>query len=128
MHARQARRSVPLVPFHKRCSALVEGRRPELVEGPSAHQSFAAQSVWLVSPEQLALPSFRAEQPVLVLWRDIHRHLFAREAVDRLRSEHADVLVVDMGWPSADRKYADLATFGASRLMGRVLLKWLHAP
>jgi beta-N-acetylhexosaminidase len=107
--------------------ALVEGRRPEPVEGLSGYPSFAAQSVWLVSPEQSALPSFQAERPVLVVGRDIHRHRFAREAVDRLRSEHADVLVVDMGWPSADRKYADLATFGASRLMGRVLLKWLHA-
>jgi beta-N-acetylhexosaminidase len=38
------------------------------------------------------------------------------------------VLVVEMGWPAADRRYADVATFGASRLMGRMLLKWLHAP
>jgi beta-N-acetylhexosaminidase len=30
-----------------------------------------------------------------------------------------------MGWPSTDRRYADVATFGASRLMGQVLLKWL---
>ena len=130
----------PWGPFAALGPELVEGRRPEpvegrfdalgpeLVEGLSAHPSFAAQSVWLVSPEQSALPSWQAERPVLVVGRDIHRHLFAREAVDRLRSEHADVLVVDMGWPSADRKYADLATFGASRLMGRVLLKWLHAP
>ena len=55
----------------------------------------------------------------------IHRHPFARDVVDRLRSQHADVLVVDMGWPSDDRQYADVATFGASRLMGDVLLKWL---
>ena len=47
------------------------------------------------------------------------------EVVDRLRSDRVDVLVVDMGWPSADRRYADVATFGASLLMGRVLLKWL---
>jgi beta-N-acetylhexosaminidase len=93
-----------------------------------AAASFAAQSVCLVSTKETALPSFQAERPVLVVGRDIHQHLFAREVVDRLRSERADVLVVDMGWPSADRGYADLATFGASRLMGRVLLKWLHAP
>jgi beta-N-acetylhexosaminidase len=49
----------------------------------------------------------------------------AREVVDRLRSENADVLVVDMGWPSEDRQYADVATFGASLLMGRALLNWL---
>jgi beta-N-acetylhexosaminidase len=32
-----------------------------------------------------------------------------------------------MGWPSDDRRYADVATFGASRLMGHALLKWLAA-
>jgi beta-N-acetylhexosaminidase len=90
-----------------------------------AASSFAAHSAWLVSGEQSALPSFQAERPILVVGRDIHQHLFAREVVDRLRSEHADVLVVDMGWPSADRRYADVATFGASLLMGRALLKWL---
>jgi beta-N-acetylhexosaminidase len=64
----------------------------------------------------------------LVIGRDIHQHRFAREAVDRLRSQHADLLVVDMGWPSADRRYADIGTFGASRLIGQALLKWLDAP
>ena len=115
-------------PVEGRRPELVEGRRPELVEGVRAHPAFTAQSVWLVSPEQSALPPPQTERSVLVVGRDIHQHPFARDAVDRLRSEHADVLVVDMGWPSADRRYADLATFGASRLMGRVLLKWLHAP
>ena len=59
--------------------------------------------------------------------RDIHRHPFARQAIDRLRLQRVDVLVVDMGWPSEDRRYADVATFGASRLMGRALLEWLAA-
>jgi beta-N-acetylhexosaminidase len=85
----------------------------------------AAQSVCLISPEQAELPPFQPDQPVVVVGRDIHQHRFAREAVDRLRSQHVDVLVVDMGWPSADRRYAEVATFGASRLMGTVLLKWL---
>jgi beta-N-acetylhexosaminidase len=60
-----------------------------------------------------------------VVGRDIHRHAFARDAVDRLRTAGVDVLVVDMGWPSDDRRYADVATFGASALMGRTLLTWL---
>jgi beta-N-acetylhexosaminidase len=119
--------ATPWGPFAALCPELVEGRFdtacPELVEGLSAH--FAAQPVFLISPEQSALPGFESDQPVLVLGRDIHRHRFAREAIDRLRSHRVDVLVVDMGWPSADRRYADVATFGASRLIGRVLLKWL---
>jgi beta-N-acetylhexosaminidase len=111
-----------------RCPEPVEGRRPEPVEGLSVHSAFAAQSVWLISPEGSALPPVQPDQPILVVGRDIHQHRFAREAVDRMRSQQVDVLVVDMGWPSADRRYADVATFGASRLMGRALLRWLHAP
>jgi beta-N-acetylhexosaminidase len=103
--------------------------RPELFEWGfdklSAHSTFAAQSVCLISPERSALPSFPPDQPVLVVGRDIHQHRFAREVVDWLRSEHTDVVVVDMGWPSEDRRYADVATFGASLLMGRALLNWL---
>ena len=64
---------------------------------------------------------------MLVVGQDIHRHAFARAAVDRLRAEHTQVLVVDMGWPSPDRRYADVATFGASALMGRALLAFLRS-
>jgi beta-N-acetylhexosaminidase len=52
--------------------------------------------------------------------------VFARETIDRLRAQNDRVLVIDMGWPNADRAYADLATFGASRLVGRALLELLH--
>ena len=65
-----------------------------------------------------------AQSPVLVVGKDNHRHAFARAAIDRLRAER-DVLVVDMGWPSDDRRYADIATFGASRLVGRALIELL---
>ena len=66
-----------------------------------------------------------AQSPVLVIGKDNHRHAFAREAIDRLRAERDTVLVVDMGWPSDDRRYADIATFGASRLIGRALMRYL---
>ena len=62
--------------------------------------------------------------PVLVLGRDVHRHASARVVVDRLRRTH-DVLVVDLGWPSPGRAYADVATFGASRRVGDALQAWL---
>ena len=51
----------------------------------------------------------------------------ARATVDALRSART-TLVVDMGWPSDDRAYADVATFGASRLIGRALMSLLAAP
>jgi beta-N-acetylhexosaminidase len=86
---------------------------------------FHPQEVCVISPDRSTLPAFQPGQPVLVVGRDIHQHRFATEAVDRLRTQHVDVLVVDMGWPTADRRYADVATFGASCLMGRTLLRWL---
>ena len=58
------------------------------------------------------------DESVLVVGRDIHRHAFARAAVDQLRQQAAHVLVVDMGWPSDDRRYADVATFGSSTVDG----------
>ena len=68
-----------------------------------------------------------AASPVLVIGRDNHRHPFVRDLVDGLRAERTDVLVVDMGWPSDDLAYADIATYGASRLAGRALLELLAA-
>ena len=72
-----------------------------------------------------SIPTLDPNEPVLVVGRDIHRHASARAAVDQLRQRHSHVLVVDMGWPSDDRRYADVATFGASRLIGRALLTYL---
>jgi beta-N-acetylhexosaminidase len=80
----------------------------------------------VISPEQSSPPFFQTNQPVLVVGRDIHQHPFARAAVDGLRTANVDLLVVEMGWPSDDRRYADVATFGASPLIGRALLAWLN--
>lgn len=71
---------------------------------------------------ELVLPD---TAPVLVIGKDNHRHPFVRALVDALRAERRDVLVVDMGWPSDDLAYADIATYGASRLAGRALLELL---
>jgi beta-N-acetylhexosaminidase len=62
---------------------------------------------------------------IVVVGRDIHRHPDARAAVDQIRAGHPAVVVVDMGWPADDRNYADIATFGASRLAGRALAEFL---
>ena len=59
---------------------------------------------------------------VVVVGKDIHRHAFAREAVEALRSAH-EVLVVDMGWPAPGFDGIDIATFGASRLVGQALIE-----
>jgi len=69
-----------------------------------------------------ALPD--SAQLVLV-GKDNHRHAWVRELVDGARKRHPSTVVIDMGWPSEDRRYADVATFGASRLVGRALDAWL---
>ncbi|TQL46998.1 beta-N-acetylhexosaminidase [Homoserinimonas aerilata] len=64
-------------------------------------------------------------QPVLV-GRDNHLHPWVLELADALRQQHPSTIVVDMGWPADDRKYADVATFGASGHVGRALDAWLE--
>jgi beta-N-acetylhexosaminidase len=64
------------------------------------------------------------DRGVVVIGKAVHRHPFARATVDALRAARP-TLVVDMGWPSDAREYADVATFGASRLVGRALIALL---
>ena len=79
----------------------------------------------VLRPGDVVDPAALGPGPVLVLGRDIHRHPEARAAVDLLRARR-DVLVVDLGWPSRDRAYADVATFGASRWVGQALRTWIE--
>jgi beta-N-acetylhexosaminidase len=90
----------------------------------ATNAAFAAHPQFKVTTGRSA-PALSPDEAVLIVGRDIHRHAFARAAVDRLRDKHVHVLVVDMGWPSDDRRYADVATFGASRVMGKALLRFL---
>lgn len=66
-----------------------------------------------------------ADGPVVLVGKDNHRHAWTRAAIDAARAANGAVVVVDMGWPSEDRAYADIATFGASRYAGEALLRLL---
>jgi beta-N-acetylhexosaminidase len=61
----------------------------------------------------------------ILVGKDNHRRDWTRAAIDRAREQNPSVVVVDMGWPSPGREYADIATFGASRYAGEALLKFL---
>jgi beta-N-acetylhexosaminidase len=89
--------------------------------------AFAARPHYTVTADGPRPSALNPDDSVLVVGRDIHRHPFARAAVDQLRRDQANVLVVDMGWPSDDRRYADVATFGSSTAMGQALLALLAA-
>jgi beta-N-acetylhexosaminidase len=62
---------------------------------------------------------------LVIVGKDNHRHAWVRELVDVARERNATTLVIDMGWPSDDRQYADVATFGSSRYVGQALAAWL---
>jgi beta-N-acetylhexosaminidase len=64
-----------------------------------------------------------AHSPVVVMvGKDIHRHGFAVDAVENLRAAN-ETVVVDMGWPLPTFEGVDIATFGASRIVGQALIE-----
>jgi len=58
----------------------------------------------------------------IAVGKDLQRHPAARETIAKLRSQ-GDVLVVDMGWPDPSLEDVDIATYGASRLVGVALIQ-----
>jgi beta-N-acetylhexosaminidase len=71
-----------------------------------------------------ALPPVSGQ--LVLVGRDNHRHAWVRELVDEARLSAPDTVVVDMGWPHPDHRYADVATFGASRHVSEALTVWLE--
>ncbi len=109
---------------------------PNMAVGHAAWGPFAAVAADPGSPaarrfaswpcvEVRATDRFRrdgAERRFLVVGRDNHRHPGSRAVIDGLRGDGCEVVAVDMGWPSEDRRYADVATFGSSRAVGGAVL------
>ncbi len=100
--------------------------------GPFADAS--AEHTWLdhapiiaVSRETPLTDPVALAGPVLVIGKDLHRHESATATIDALRAVRDDVVTVDMGWPAADRAFVDIATFGASRLVGAALIDLIAA-
>lgn len=99
---------------------------PGLEAAPeAANPGSAWREVVTIAPDSPAGFEHDSDGVVVVVGRDIHRHQFARDAVDAIRAKLPNAVVVDMGWPSDDREYADIATFGASRLVGRALTAYI---
>jgi beta-N-acetylhexosaminidase len=102
--------------------------------GPFAAAGASVARTWLddvpivaVAPETPLADPAALPGPVLVIGKDLHLHQSAVEAIDALRAARDDVVTVDMGWPAADRALADIATFGASRLVGAALIELVAA-
>ncbi|WP_062131808.1 beta-N-acetylhexosaminidase [Demequina aestuarii] len=73
--------------------------------------------------DALDLDAIPQEAVLVVVGKDNHRHAWIREVIESVRA--LDPIVVDMGWPDLTAPYADLATFGASRLVGAALAEVL---
>ncbi|MBN9140849.1 MAG: beta-N-acetylhexosaminidase [Micrococcales bacterium] len=73
--------------------------------------------------EGQALPA--SDAPYLIVGKDNHRRAWTRELIDAARAAQPGTVVIDMGWPSPDRAYADIATFGASRSVSVALRELL---
>ncbi len=86
-------------------------------------------AVHVRTPAEPAVPAGIGDgDTVLVVGQGIHRFVEARTLVESLRARSGRTLVIDMGWPSPDREFADIATFGGSRLVSECLLTALCAP
>ena len=90
--------------------------------GPFAAGVVPAVRITEESNAVAELDSIADDVLVVVVGKDIHRHAFAREAIEALRARR-EILVVDMGWPLPDFDDIDIATFGASRLVGKGLIE-----
>lgn len=90
-----------------------------------------SDSPWGLEAAGVALTHLRSgdtppiDGQLVLVGKDNHRHAWVRDIVDAARRRSPQTLVIDMGWPSDDRRYADIATFGASRFVGQALAAFL---
>ncbi|MBD8043654.1 glycoside hydrolase family 3 protein [Arthrobacter sp. Sa2BUA2] len=83
-----------------------------------------AIAVRIVDPGH-RLPAHRAGTRIALVGRNLHLHRQSMELISNLRRQDVDLIVVEMGWPSADPGIADACTFGASRLVSTALMQLL---
>jgi beta-N-acetylhexosaminidase len=115
----------PAVPALLGARTLVQfDTAANIAVGPAPWGAAAAGAPVLVLREGDALPT--GERQLVLIGRDNHRRVWTRDIIDAARSRDPRTVVIDMGWPSADRRYADVATFGASRHVGQALLQWMQ--
>ena len=93
--------------------------------GPAPWGPAAAEAPVVMLRDGDPLPDSGAQ--LVLIGRDNHRRDWTRAVIDAARARDPRTVVVDMGWPAADRRYADVATFGASRHVGQALLQWMQS-
>ncbi len=103
----------------------------EVPWGPFAALRARGPELPIVAVTEADWPSLIGDIPeaasVLVVGKDNQRRAEVVRLIDSLRTRHERVVTVDMGWPGDDPSYAQIATFGASALLGEALAQLLEA-
>ncbi|WP_089008431.1 glycoside hydrolase family 3 protein [Micromonospora viridifaciens] len=68
--------------------------------------------------DTLADPAAAADRPLVLVVRDLHRHDWMRDAVDRALAARPDAVVVELGVPELVTGAVHVATHGATRAAG----------
>lgn len=71
-------------------------------------------------------PAYPAGARVALVGRNLHLNPDSVQLIEHLREQEIDLMVIEMGWPSAGAGIADACTFGASRLISSALLQLLR--
>jgi len=123
-HVADAARAILAESAGRRLAWVALESAPNMAVGEAPWGPFAAGIAPFASigPDAPASIEAPVDALVVAVGKDIHRHPFAERAIEALR-ERGDVLVVDMGWPDPSFAGVDIATFGASRLVGSALLE-----
>ncbi|HEX4790134.1 MAG TPA: glycoside hydrolase family 3 protein [Actinospica sp.] len=99
-----------------------------VVQAPTTHVETIGLMVAPVV-DQDAVVDVRGElaaavgRPLVLVVRDLHRNPWMRRAVDTVRAERSDAVVVEFGLPHGEG--ADLCTYGASRVSGIAAAEYL---
>jgi beta-N-acetylhexosaminidase len=85
-------------------------------------------------PVPAELVAAASGRPFVVVTRDVHRHAWQRDLLDRLIPLRPDLVHVEMGWPvnggpdARSARVTTLITFGASRASGEAAARRLAGP
>jgi beta-N-acetylhexosaminidase len=139
-----ARRAVKLTVADGADGVLPLTRAPHVVEfAPPRNMAIGAETPWGVgAPLDLLLPGTTSvrlsaddlagvpdpsapvlagagRRPLVLVVRDLHRHPWVADAVERTLAVRPDAVVVEMGLPEAVVGGVHLATYGATRACGQ---------
>ncbi|MEU4419796.1 glycoside hydrolase family 3 protein [Actinoplanes sp. NPDC024001] len=90
----------------------------DLLPGTTSRRLTADDLAGLPDPAEPVLAG-AGERPIVLVVRDVHRHPWIAETLTRVLALRPDAIVVEMGIPETVLGGVHIATFGATRALGR---------